>query len=95
MKTVRVLWLAAFMTAFAVSLHAVERMQVDRTRATATVTTLNLSKPLAPATELLVFRNGVLMSLDEDYTRAGQVVTFTDPVNNGDLIVFVYFTPVT
>jgi hypothetical protein len=95
MKTIRVMWLAAFMLAFAVSLHAVERMQVDRTRATATVTTLNLSKPLAPATELLVFRNGLMLSLDEDYTRAGQAITFKDAVNDGDLIVFVYFTPVT
>jgi hypothetical protein len=95
MKTIRIVWLTAFLLAFVVSLQAVERMQVDRTRATVAVSTLNLSKPLAPATELLVFRNGVLMSLDEDYTRAGQVVTFKDPVNDGDLIVFVYFTPVT
>jgi hypothetical protein len=95
MKHIRIVWLAAFMLAGVVSLHAVERMQVDRTRATATTATLNLSKPLAPATELLVFRNGVLQSLDEDYTRAGQAITFTDAVNNGDLIVFVYFTPVT
>src|SRR5215203_1402188 len=107
MKTVRVIWLAVFALAFVASLHAVERMQVDRFRVTANPApqTYTLAKPVAPATELLVFRNGVLMSAGDDYTRAGQSVAFTasQPIQgdsapgaaDGDLIVFVYFTPVT
>jgi hypothetical protein len=60
--------------------------RIDRIKASAGTSSIELSSTPAPAVEPRVYRNGLLLAPFEDYTLEGPHVRFLQPIRQGDFI---------